>query len=80
MIFQVPFYYSNSRLDASWERDHLGRLAKRAGRPRSQQRTYPSENCSSDTSVPKSRCQDAVGWNEYNEFQRWVSLRSTQPT
>ena len=38
----------------SWERDHLGRSSKRAGRPRSQQRligTRPNENC---YKVPKA--------------------------
>ena len=29
--------YSDLRADASWERDHLGRLLQRAGRLRSQQ-------------------------------------------
>jgi hypothetical protein len=31
-------------LDVSWERDHLGRASKRAGRPGSQERTHSSEN------------------------------------
>jgi hypothetical protein len=30
--------------------------------------------------TPTSSHDAVVGWNECNEFQRWVSLRSTQPT
>ncbi|SRR5712692_918212 len=36
-------------LGASWERDHLGRPAGRAGRPRSQKRTRSIENHSTGT-------------------------------
>jgi len=36
--------YGRLRVDAPWERDHLGRLSKRAGRPRSQQGTHVREN------------------------------------
>ena len=41
----VPSNLERFHIGASWERDHLGRLSKRAGRPRSQDRAHPIENC-----------------------------------